>query len=128
MKKYLLWIVATFFLGIGLIHNIGNALTVYLPRSEGNDIKSHATVVYTDQDHDSSKSKVLERIAFINRYLWFSIGILCFWFIIYNGIKMISGSGDEKSKSLKSLIWSIIGIVICTLSYALVNLLVNLFS
>ena len=128
MKKYLLGILTSILLTIGLINNVWYALTVYLPRSEGNDIKSHSTVVYTDQDHDSSKSEVLERIAFINRYLRFSIGILCFWFIIYNGIKMISGSGDEKSKSLKSLIWSIVWIVICTLSYALVNLLVNLFS
>jgi hypothetical protein len=71
----------------------------------------------------------LSAIAFVNEYLRFAIGFLCFVFLVFNGFKLIIARGDKEifKKSTMGLVGSIVGIVICLLSYSAVRMIVNLF-
>ncbi|MDR0282256.1 MAG: hypothetical protein LBI53_02810 [Candidatus Peribacteria bacterium] len=72
---------------------------------------------------------MLETIAFVNEYLWFAIGLICFIFFIINGIKLVMARGDKEDfkKVQKSFLGTGVGIVVCFLSYSFVRLIINLF-
>lgn len=78
---------------------------------------------------DGSRS-VFDIIKVVNSYLRFSIGFVCFLFMIINGYKLITAHGDENqtknatSAIRKLLIW----IIICLFAYIIVNLAVKLFA
>lgn len=65
----------------------------------------------------------------ISWILYFA-GILAFIFLVYSGILYITsgGSADQQKKAQSGLISAIIGIVIITLSYAILRAVNNLAS
>ena len=75
-------------------------------------------------------SLVLDTIAFVNYYLWFTIWLICFIFFIINGIKLVMARGDKEEfkKIQKAFLGTGVGIVVCFLSYSFVRLVINLFS
>lgn len=73
---------------------------------------------------------VMDVIKLVNSYLRFGVGFVCFLFMVINGYKLITAHGDEKVvKEATGALWkSILWVVICILSYILVNLAVKLFA
>jgi len=73
---------------------------------------------------------VFDMIRFVNSYLRFAIGFVCFLFMIINGYKLITANGNEKQTkaATSSLLWSVVWIVICLLAYIIVNVAVKLFA
>lgn len=73
---------------------------------------------------------ILNTISSVNSYIWFFVGFFCFVFMIWNGYKLISANGDEKAmKSARTaLLWSVVWLAICILSYIIVNVAVKLFA
>lgn len=73
---------------------------------------------------------ILDVINMINSYLRFAVWFVCFLFMVINGYKLITANGDEKksSSAMTGLIWSVVWIVICLLSYIIVNIAVKLFA
>lgn len=69
-------------------------------------------------------------ISVINWYLWWIIWFLCFVFLIYNWILLITARWDQKAmtNANKWLLGSAIGIGICFASYNLVKLALNLLQ
>lgn len=73
---------------------------------------------------------IMDVIKLVNSYLRFGVGLVCFLFMIVNGYKLITAHGDEKVvKEATGALWkSIIWVIICILSYIVVNLAVKLFA
>lgn len=73
---------------------------------------------------------IFNMINVVNSYLWFSVWLVCFLFMIINGFKLIMARGDEKrtKSAIKSLWKAVVGIAICLLAYIIVNLAVKLFQ
>lgn len=103
--------------------------------------RAFAIDVYTFQDkpYDAAAGTVgysyggrsiLNTISSVNSYIWFFVGFFCFVFMIWNGYKLISANGDEKAmKSARTaLLWSVVWLAICILSYIIVNVAVKLFA
>ena len=69
-------------------------------------------------------------ISLVNKYLWFTIWLFCFLFMIWNGFQLITAKGDENQtkNATKSLVWAAIWIAVCLLAYIIVNIAVKLFS
>ena len=78
----------------------------------------------------TGQSDIWSIISFINGYLWFFIGFLCFIFLAYNGVMLVMARGNSKDfdKTKTGMLGSAVGIAICFLSYSLVKLVVNLFG
>ncbi|MDD2536922.1 MAG: hypothetical protein PHU61_00285 [Candidatus Absconditabacteria bacterium] len=116
-SKYLLSVC----LGIPLLFTSLGAVNVQLPKGNFED-------VHTKTQADSGRQKVLATVAFVNNYLWFFIGFLCFLFATWSGIQLIisRGNKDEFNKATKMLIGAIVGIFIAFISYGLVRVVVNL--
>lgn len=76
------------------------------------------------------KRSILDMISLVNEYLWFTVWLCCFLFMIYNGFQLITAQGDKQQsgKAINWLKWSVIWIVICLLAYIIVNLAVKLFA
>lgn len=99
-----------------------DGITVVVPEGNLRDVNIDSTRI------DGNPDKVLNTISFVNEYLWFLIGFLCFIFLIYNGVKLVAARGDKEDmkKATKGLTGSAIGIAICSISYAFVRVIVNL--
>lgn len=69
-------------------------------------------------------------ISLVNKYLWFTIGLACFWFMIWNGYQLIMARGDSKQMdaATKSLIWCALGLTVCILAHVIVNIAIRLFA
>ena len=106
-----------------IFNQVSYGLTLSIPRGNADDVNIKNTQIWGNPD------TVLNTISFINEYLWFTIWFLCFIFLIYNGIKIISARGNNEifKKARGGLVWSGIGIAICILSYSFVRVIVNLF-
>jgi hypothetical protein len=110
--------------GVALLFSqITYGITVMLPRGNYNDVNIKRTQIEGNSD------KVLSTISFINQYLWYAIGLICFIFLIFNGVRLVMARGDKEDmkKAMKGLLGSAIGIVICFISYSFVRVIVNLF-
>ena len=72
---------------------------------------------------------VFDIISLVNSYLRFTIGLCCFWFMIWNGYQLIMARGDEKQMKSASdaLTWCAVGLVVCILAYIIVNIAIKLF-
>lgn len=104
---------------------MANSVKLHLP--ELSKYKSDAAVTYEQIDGQYS---ILQLIRFVNSYLRFAIGFVCFLFTIINWYKLITAQWDEKTTkdATKALYWSIIGIGICLLAYIIVNVTLRLFA
>lgn len=72
---------------------------------------------------------IFDIISLVNWYLWFTIWLCCFWFMIRNGYQLIMARGDEKQmkSATNALTWCAVGLVVCLLAYIIVNITVKLF-
>ena len=113
--------------------------TIWIVSSIGLISKVFAVTVWTfrdtkdlgyDQSQIDGSHSILDIISVINNYLWFSIWLCCFLFMIRNWYKLITATWDEKAmgSAIKALIWSGIWIAICLLAYVIVNIAVKLFA
>lgn len=69
-------------------------------------------------------------ISLVNNYLWFIIGAVCFWFMVWNGYNLIMARGEEKEmkNATNSLIGCAVWLVVCILAHIIVNIAVKLFA
>jgi hypothetical protein len=100
------------------------AVVVEVPPAWGSNdvVVSGPTRVVADE------STVFSFIQFINQYLWLALGVVALGVLVYGGFKLISSQGDGSAfdKARDLIIWTVIGIVIVILSYAIVRLVINL--
>jgi len=73
---------------------------------------------------------IFDIISFVNSYLWLGIWLICFIVLIWNWIKLIIARWDTKEMkaTTSALIWCAIGLLVCILSYIIVNLALRLFA
>lgn len=73
---------------------------------------------------------IFNTISLVNNYLWFAIGLACFWFMIWNGYQLIMARGDEKQMktATDALIGSAVWLAVCILAHIIVNIAVRLFQ
>lgn len=120
MKK-IIWILLPCIL---VFRSSVNAVTLRtLKWAVGSDFSSEPTTIV------GSRS-LFNIISLVNKYLWFAIGLACFWFMIWNGYKLIMARGDSKQMdaATKSLIWSALGLTVCILAHIIVNIAIRLFA
>ena len=121
------------------MQKIKKLATIWIVSSIGLISKVSAVTVRTfrdtkDTEHDMSQidgsRSILDMINVINSYLRFAIWFCCFLFMIRNWYKLITAAWDEKATwaAKKALLWSGIWIIICLLSYTIVNIAVRLFA
>ncbi len=69
-------------------------------------------------------------ISLVNNYVRFTIGLACFWFMIWNGYQLIMARGDSKQMdtATKSLVWCALWLVVCILAHIIVNIAVKLLA
>lgn len=102
------------------------AITVELPRTQGNiDI-----AVVWPEEISWDEWTFFDTIQMINQYLWFWLGAVCMFVLVWGGIQLITASGDadKMKKTNKLLMGALIGILISILSYSVIRLVVNLFQ
>jgi len=104
---------------------MAHAIVIDVPDPAWN---SNVAVVWPTQV-SGDESSFFQTIQMVNKYLWMSLWLVCMILLVYSGIGLISANGDEKKmKSANStLMWALVGILICIFSYAVVRLVVNLF-
>jgi hypothetical protein len=78
----------------------------------------------------SNESTLFWIIQVVNKYLRFSLWAVTMWVLIYWWISLITAQWNEEKmkKANKLLLWSLVWILICIFSYAVVRLIVNLFQ
>jgi len=87
-----------------------------------------------DIDNDPTQigwqRSILNIISLVNNYLWFIIGLACFWFMVWNGYQLIMARGDEKQmkSATDALIWCAVWLTVCILAHIIVNIAVKLFA
>jgi len=87
-----------------------------------------------DIDNDPTQIEwqrsILNIISLVNNYLWFIIGLACFWFMVWNGYQLIMARGDEKQmkSATNALIWCAVWLTVCILAHIIVNIAVKLFA
>jgi hypothetical protein len=103
--------------------SFADGISVIIPKGNYHDVNVPRTQL------EGTTGTIRNTISFVNSYLWFLIGFLCFIFLIYNGIKLVSSRGDKEDmkKAMKGLTGAAVGIAICFISYAFVRAMVNLF-
>jgi len=102
------------------------AITIEIPEQLGN--KDVAVVGTTQISGD--ESSFFETIQIVNQYLWFGIWLVCMICLIWGWINLITANwnSEKTKKTSKLLMGSLIWILICVLSYAIVRLVINLFQ
>jgi len=100
------------------------AIVVEVPASHGQD----DIMVTWPTQIQGDESTFYETIQTINKYLRFSIGVVCMGVFIFWWIKLITANGNPaKMKEANNLLmWAMIGILIAIFSYALVRIIINL--
>lgn len=123
MKKFLTITIIAFTSFITIAHG----LVIDIPDSEGNkDISS--TIVWSTQI-TGDESSFFQTIQMVNQYLWMSLWLVCMVLLVISGIGLITANGDEKKmkNANKTLIGSLIGILISVSSWAAIKLVIGLF-
>lgn len=64
----------------------------------------------------------------INRIFW-AVGVLAVIMIIVAGVQMITSAGDPGAvtKAKRTLVYSIVGLIVAVLAYAIVNFIIGKF-
>ena len=89
--------------------------------SKGIDTATTSEMQGKSIDGDSGLIKTV-----VNILLW-AVGILSVIMIIFSGFRYITSSGDaSKTKSAQStLIYSVVGLIVAIMAYAIVNMVIN---
>ncbi|MFA5748080.1 MAG: hypothetical protein WC872_03105 [Candidatus Absconditabacterales bacterium] len=126
MKKNLmkLFIITLSIISLNLFNSFAIVLSV--PESNGQE-DFQVTGPTTIQSNESTLFGIIQ---VVNKYLRFSLGAVTMGVLIYGGISLITAQGNEEKmkKANKLLLGSLVGILICIFSYAVVRLIVNLFQ
>lgn len=87
------------------------------------DVKSEATI-----DQANEKDFHINFSSFINKYLWFILGPISFWVVIYAWILLMKSNWEEAEmkKWNKILTWWIVWIFVSLWAYTIINLLINI--
>lgn len=72
--------------------SFSHALVVEVPTQEGQEDLAITGPTQVQSDEGS----VFETIQIINKYLRFSISVVCMGVLVYGGIKLMTAQGDEK--------------------------------
>jgi hypothetical protein len=122
MKKLkIAWILVSFLVAF---LSITNAVTLYTLRwAIGKDFSTSPTPIEWNRS-------IFNTISLVNKYLWFAIWAVCFWFMIWNGYQLIMARGDQKQMdaATKSLVWCAVWLTVCILARIIVNIAVKLFA
>lgn len=121
--KRILWILLSWLLTFWYSSN-ANAVTLRtLKWAIGGDLSDgHTEIVW--------ERSIFNIISLVNNYLWFIIGLACFWFMVWNGYQLIMARGDEKQmkSATHALIWCAVWLTVCILAHIIVNIAVKLFA
>jgi len=76
----------------------------------------------------SDEWTLFDTIKIINKYLWFSIGVICMGVLIFWWIKLITAQWDQTKmkEANKLLMWALIGILIAIFSYSIIRIIINI--
>lgn len=111
------------FILLGL-SSISLAISVSVPQQNDADdvIVSGPSVINTQE------TEIFETVQVVNRYLWFIIGAIAMWVMVYAGAKLMTSewNAEEMTKANQMLLGAVIGIAIAIFSYAAVRIIVNL--
>lgn len=79
---------------------------------------------------DPQTYSIFDIISLINSYLWLGIWLACFISIIWNWVKLIIARWNTKEMkaATNAVTWCAIGLLVCILSYIIVNLALRLFA
>ncbi|MDO4271388.1 MAG: hypothetical protein Q4C83_00150 [Candidatus Saccharibacteria bacterium] len=77
----------------------------------------------------SNSGSLTDMVKKIINTMLFIVGILAVVMIIYSGIRYITAHGDkgQVASAQSTLIYSIVGLVVAIVSYAIVNFVIGLF-
>jgi len=122
MKKLkIIWILVS--LSLIFLSN-ANAVTLFTLRWQtGGEFNQGSAQI-------EGQRSIFNTISMVNNYLWFTIGLACFWFMVWNGYNLIMARGDEKEmkKATNSLIGCGVWLTVCILAHIIVNIAVKLFA
>jgi len=121
--KRILWILLSWLLTFWYSSN-ANAVTLRtLKWAIGGDFSKDPTQI--EWQHS-----IFNIISLVNNYLWFIIGLACFWFMVWNGYQLIMARWDDKQmkSSTNALIWCAVWLTVCILAHIIVNVAVKLFA
>lgn len=101
--------------------------TSYVGASAASEIKSGYQAAGGD---DSDSNNLTSIIGTIVNTMLFIVGVLAVIMIIYSGIRYITAHGDkgQVENAKNTLIYSIVGLVVAIVAYALVNWVLGLFG
>lgn len=125
MKRFLHLSIYGILIGVASL-SFSHALIVEVPSQQGQE----DVAITGPTQIQSDEGSIFETIQLINKYLWFSIAVVCMWVLVFGGIKLMTAQGDEKKmeQANKILTWALIWIVISLLSYAIVRIITNLLA
>ena len=110
-------------------------LLIFLSNVNSLTIYTFKWVIWGDIDSNDPpmiewQRSIFNIISLVNKYLWFTIGLACFWFMIWNGYQLIMARGDEKQmkSATNALIGCAVWLTVCILAHIIVNLAVKLFA
>lgn len=109
---------------------MATSLEITLPTAgnEHRDLQYATQPAWQDALYEN-KDDLFGLLNVFNKYIWFALGVVAMFVLIYAGIKLITARGDEKEmkKVNTTLISLIIGVLIAILSYVLVKIVANVF-
>ena len=101
--------------------------TSYVAASAAEEIKSGYEAAGGD---DSDSNDLTSIVGTIVNTMLFIVGVLAVIMIIYSGIRYITAHGDkgQVESAKNTLIYSIVGLVVAIVAYAIVNWVIGLFD
>ena len=105
---------------------MANNLELTLPAWEGySDLQTatQTSVVYSNNDD------VFSLVNLVNKYLWFTLGVVAMVVLVIAGFKLVTARGDDKEmkKVTNMLTWLVVGVLIAIFSYLIVRVIANAF-
>lgn len=75
------------------------------------------------------QNDVISVVNLANRYLWFFLGVIAMFVLVYAWFKLVTARWDEKEmkKVTQTVLWLVIWVIIAIFSFLIVRLAANLF-
>ena len=85
------------------------------------------TVGPTDQNGNPTETGLANSVTTILNSLIAVLGVVCVVVMIIGGYNYMTSSGDpgKVDKAKKTILYGLIGLVVCVLSFAIVNFVIN---
>lgn len=77
----------------------------------------------------SDTGDVFTLVNFVNKYLWFGLGVIAMIVVIIAGVKLVVARGDEKDMkgATNALVGVGVGTVIAIFAYLIVKVVANIY-